>query len=50
MAISLAPYEDREDMRSLVLVRTAEAERFVIGEDSLRVAGGAGKIALGTPT
>ena len=49
-ALSVDPYEDRDGVKSLVLVPIADAERFIIAADHLRLASGGGRIALGVPT
>ncbi len=49
MALSVGPYEDRDDVKSLVLVPVADAERFIVAADHLRLAVGGEKIALGAP-
>lgn len=49
-ALSVDPYEERDGVKSLALVPIADAERFIIASDHLRLANGGGKIALGVPT
>ncbi|MCP5066947.1 MAG: phosphotransferase [bacterium] len=48
--LSTVPWEDREDVRRLVLVPVAHAERFIVAADQLRRAQGGGLLALGVPT
>jgi hypothetical protein len=49
LALSVAPGDGHDDSRRLVLMPVAEAERFVVGADDLRLAGSGHVIALGTP-
>ncbi len=48
-ALSVGPYDGRDDVKRLVLVPTAEAERFIVAADHLRLVKDGAKVALGTP-